>query len=349
MRTLYLYALGAVALSLTSCLSAAGQARASADAGIRTARVYAPYFETYLPGSLAGMTRHAGARFATLAFANAAGPSGSAACTLNWDGTGSPLSQGTYRQGIDALRGRGGGAIISFGGWNADEGGTEIAESCPSVPAIVAAYEQVITTYGINRLSMDIEGNALTDYGSIARRDRAIALLERWARTHGTPLWIQFTMPVNPRGLTHSELVLLRNATKNGARINSISLMVFDYYFYDETKPLRMGALAIGAAVRAHLQLRALYPKLTSAQVWRRLGLTIMPGIDNYPRGTEVTYLSDARAMMDFARSRRMNSLAIWGLHRDNGGCPGVANSITCSGIKQQPWAFSHLLDQFTS
>ncbi len=336
-------------MCLASGLLAAGQARASADAGVHPARVYAPYFETYLPGSLAGMTRSAGTRFATLAFADAAGPSGSGACTLNWDGTGTPLSQGTYRQGIDALRSRGGGAIISFGGWTADEGGTEIAESCHSVPAIAAAYEQVISTYGTGRLSMDLEGNAVTDYASIARRDRAIALLEHWAKAHQISLWIQFTMPVRPSGLTNSGLAVLRNAIKNRARISSISLMVFDYYFYHETQLQRMGALGIRAAVRVHLQLRALYPKLTSTQIWHLLGLTMMPGIDNYPRRTEATHLPDARAMMNFARAKQMNSLSIWGLHRDNGGCPGVANSSTCSGIQQRPWAFSHLLDQFTS
>jgi hypothetical protein len=350
MRALYLRAAGAAAMCLASGLLAAGQAQAqaSADAGVRPVRVYAPYFETYLPGSLASMTRRAGTRFATLAFADAAGRSGPGACTLDWDGTGIPLSQGTYRQGIDALRGRGGGAIISFGGWTADEGGTEIAESCHSVPAIAAAYEQAITTYGTGRLSMDLEGNAVTGHASIARRDRAIALLERWAKAHHIPLWIQLTLPVKPSGLNRSGLAVLRDAIKNRARISSISLMVFDYYFDHETRQQKMGALGITAAVRVHLQLRALYPKLTSTQIWHLLGLTMMPGIDNYPRRTEVTHLPDARAMMNFATAKRMNSLSIWGLHRDNGGCPGVANSSNCSGIQQRPQAFSHLLDQFT-
>lgn len=122
----------------------------------------------------------------------------------------------------------------------------------------------------------------------------------------------------------------MRDAIRNHATINSINLMVFDYY---ETTPLRMAVAAIKSAQSVHRQLRALYPRLTSAQIWRKLAFTMMPGIDDYPGKTEVTRLSDARAMMNFARARQMNYLSIWALERDNGGCAGVADAATCSGI----------------
>jgi chitinase len=44
-----------------------------------------------------------------------------------------------------------------------------------------------------------------------------------------------------------------------------------------------------------------------------------------------------------------MSWLSIWALQRDNGGCPGTADSNTCSGIKQPPWSFSHLREPCTS
>jgi hypothetical protein len=50
---------------------------------------------------------------------------------------------------IAALRATGGDVIPSFGGYSADQGGTEIADSCTSVSKIAAAYEQVITTLGV--------------------------------------------------------------------------------------------------------------------------------------------------------------------------------------------------------
>jgi hypothetical protein len=44
--------------------------------------------------------------------------------------------------------------------------------------------------------------------------------------------------------------------------------------------------------------------------------MTLLPGIDDYPKKTEVTYLTDAQN--------------------------------TCSGITQNTWDFSHLLGPFT-
>jgi hypothetical protein len=52
--------------------------------------------------------------------------------------------------------------------------------------------------------------------------------------------------------------------------------------------------------------------------------------------------------MLAFAQREHMSLLSIWAIQRDNGGCPGATDSNTCSGIKQSPWAFSHLLEHFT-
>ncbi len=329
---------------------AGGPALASAAKGYTLpVRVYAPYFEAYRPDNLARMVREAGVRFVTLAFVASQGQSGPSACRLAWGGIGEPLSRGRYRSAARALRARGGGVILGFGGWNADQGGIEIAESCHDVRAIAAAYERAITSYHAVGLSMDLEGAvALTDNASISRRDQAIAVVERWAKTRRIPLSVQLTLPIEPGGLNSRTMALVRDAVRNHAMISSIGLMVFDYYFFHETRPLNMAALAIRAAVNAHRQLRAVYDKLTSVQIWAKLGLTMMPGIDGYPRGTEVTHLSDARKLMSYARARRMSYLSIWALQRDNGRCPGLPNAATCSGIAQQPWAFSHLLEQFT-
>jgi hypothetical protein len=77
--------------------------------------------------------------------------------------------------------------------------------------------------------------------------------------------------------------------------------------------------------------------------------MTMLPGIDDYPKKTEVTYLPDAQTMLNFAQANNMNFLSIWAIQRDNGGCPGARDSNTCSGITQNPWDFSHLLSPFTS
>ena len=74
-----------------------------------------------------------------------------------------------------------------------------------------------------------------------------------------------------------------------------------------------------------------------------------MPGIDDYPGKTEITYLHDARQVLAFAGAHGLAVLSIWAIERDNGGCPGTIGANSCSGITQPTWAFSHLLEPFTS
>ena len=74
-----------------------------------------------------------------------------------------------------------------------------------------------------------------------------------------------------------------------------------------------------------------------------------MNGIDDYPKKTEVTTLADAKQIESFAASKGVDTLSMWAIQRDNGACPGRIDSNTCSGIAQRPWAFTHLLEPFTS
>jgi len=78
-------------------------------------------------------------------------------------------------------------------------------------------------------------------------------------------------------------------------------------------------------------------------------GMTMLPGIDDLRKKTEVTYEPDATTILNFAQANNMNFLSIWAIQRDNGGCPGTRDSNTCSGITQNTWDFSHLLEPFTS
>ena len=339
-------AVGGVVLGLAPVLPAS----ASVRGGPAQERVYAPYYEAYLAGSLAHTAIQSNVRFATLAFVQAATKTGPGACTLTWNGDKkAPVSGGDFKKGIDSLRSRGGDAIVSFGGFSADNGGTEIADSCHSVSKIAAAYEQLVTTYKLDRLDMDIEAKSLTNKGGIDRRDKAIAMLDKWAAAHHRKLWVQFTLGVEPTGFDSGTLGILRNAVKNGATVNSVNLMVFDYYLGKETKQLNMAALAIKAALTVHAQLAPIFSHRSSAGLWRMMGFTMLPGIDDYPRKTEVTSLTGAGTVMKFARARQMDFLSIWALQRDNGRCPGKIDSNTCSGVKQQPWAFSHLLESYSS
>jgi len=152
---------------------------------------------------------------------------------------------------------------------------------------------------------------------------------------------------VEQYGLDPNGEAVLQSAVANSATVTSVNIMVFDYYIAKEGV-VNMGQAAINAATNTHAQLQAIYPSLTSAQIWNMEAMTAMPGIDDLRKGTEVTSLADATTMLNFAKTNNMNFLSIWAIQRDNGGCPGRAGDNLCSGITQKAWDFSHILEPFT-
>ena len=337
--------LAIAAAVLAPAIGTANSAAAAAYTPL-PAHVYAPYYETYLAPNTPGITATAqasGAKDFTLAFLQSTGKH---SCALDWNGNSAqPLTY--YNSDIASLRTMGGDVIPSFGGYSADHGGTEIADSCTNVSQIAADYEQVITTLGVTRLDMDVESNSLNNTAGINRRNLAIAMTEQWATANGIPLQIQYTIPVEQYGLDPNGEAVLQSAVANGATVTSVNIMVFDYYIAKEGV-VNMGQAAVNAATNTHSQLQSIFPNLTAAQIWAMEGMTLLPGIDDYPKKTEVTYLADAQKMLNFAQANNMNFLSIWAIQRDNGGCPGTTDSNTCSGITQNAWDFSHLLEPFT-
>ena len=114
--------------------------------------------------------------------------------------------------------------------------------------------------------------------------------------------------------------------------------MAFDYYDKVTTD---MGTAAINAATGTAAQLQRL-------GLNAHIGITLMPGLDDYPKKTEKTTLAHAQQVLNYASSSGLNTLSIWANQRDNGGCPGVTGSNSCSGIMQNTWDFSHMLQPFT-
>jgi hypothetical protein len=309
-------------------------------------RVYAPYFETWTTDSLTAISQQSGVKHFTLAFLETTSKT---SCTLAWDGDkAQPVSGGRYLTEIGTLRAAGGDVIPSLGGWSADQGGTEIGDSCKDVNAIFVAYRDLVLKYDVSRIDMDIEGRSLTKTDGIDRRNQAIKLVQDWAASPAVnrPLTISYTLPTSASGLEASGLAVLQNAKTRGVRIDFVEPMVFDYYDRTTTN---MGQAAVDAMNGLHAQLHTLLPSLTEPQLWAMQGATIMNGIDDYPRRTEVTQLADAQLLRDFAVSHGMSALSMWAIQRDNGNCPGNGGANDCSGITQATWAFSDILRTFTS
>ena len=334
----------ALAAIFAIAIALAGFARPSAVSAATPipAHVFSPYFETWTSDSLTTTAKHSGARYFTLAFLETLGKQ---SCTLAWNGESSrTISSGAYINDIHSLRALGGDVIPSFGGWSADQGGTEIGDSCKDVNKIAAAYEKVIKAYNVSRLDMDVEGKSLGRSAGIDRRNKAIALVQQWAEAHNRPLKISYTLPTSRDGLESDALAVLQNAISNGVRIDIVQPMVFDYY---DGEDIDMGHSAITALRGLHSQLASLMPLRTSTNLWALEGATIMNGRDDYPTAIETTRVSDAKQLKAFAESKGMAVLAMWAIQRDNGGCPGNPGSDDCSGITQHAWAFTKVLKGF--
>ena len=218
----------ALALVLGLPLATISPAAAAQDGWGRPAPAYAPYFETWTKDQLPAVARASGARDLTLAFLQTP-KRGSCSVTWNGDAKQPVRPGGRYTGQIRKLRAMGGNVVPSFGGYSADQDGTEIADSCRSVPRIARAYESVVRTYGVTRLDMDVEANSLNKPAGIARRSAALRLLRDWAaRTHHR-VRITFTLGVEPWGLPANCLAVLKSAVAHGVRF-TVNIMAFDYY-----------------------------------------------------------------------------------------------------------------------
>jgi hypothetical protein len=341
---------GVVAVAAAVAAVVAGSAPASADAGWRTLpdHVFAPYFQSYTDADPAQVSHDSGARYLTMAFLQTAA---TGSCDVLWNGDPTtPVAETTYGKQIARIRSAGGDVVPSFGGFAADDTATEIADSCTDVRRIAAAYEKVVTTYGVTRLDMDIEDHSLDNLAAIDRRSQAIHLVQQWAARQHRPLQIVYTLPTAPTGLEDNAINVLASAIKFGARVDIVNIMTFDYY---DDQAHEMAADTKTAADGLIGALRALYPHRTTGELWRMVGVTEMVGIDDYGSGgetgpLEIYTLADAKAVTQWAIAHNIAELSFWALGRDNGGCPGIPGSDDCSGVAQGPYQFTHIMAPFT-
>jgi len=338
-----LLALGATATGAAAATGNAGTGHFPISRPLPN-QVFAPYYEMYDTSTdLAAQSQQSGARYLSLAFLQTAA---AGSCTAYWDGdTTKPIAPASYGSDIAAIQAHGGNVIPSFGGYTADTTNTDIADSCTSVPDIAKVYESLITTYNVPRIDLDVEADSVTNTAGINRRNEAIALTEAWAAAHHRQIQFSYTLPTFATGLPAAELGVLQNAVADGARISTVNLLTFDYYYGTQQD---MVADTEGAANGLFSQLQALYPKTPARQLWRMIGVTEMPGIDDF--GPDETFsTANAVTILNWARHQGLGLISFWALQRDNGGCVGTKGASTCSGVSQPTWYFSHVFEHFTS
>ncbi|HTU75725.1 MAG TPA: cellulose binding domain-containing protein [Trebonia sp.] len=324
--------------SATAPPSPAPSSSASGSSGTPAAGAagFAPYVDTslYPPFNLVTTAQQTGVKQFNLAFV----VSGGGGCTPEWGGVTAIGSDPVAAQ-IGALRAIGGDVRISFGG----EAGQELAETCTSASQLEAAYQDVISTYGVNKVDFDIEGAAVANTAANALRDQALAALE--AKDHG--LEVSFTLPVLPSGLTSDGVAVLDGAMKAGVQLSAVNVMAMD--FGDGAAPSpsgQMGTYAIDAATATDAQV-ATAMGISDTAAWSKIAVTPMIGVND--TSDEIFTVANAQQLASFAASKHLAWLSMWSAGRDNQ-CPAGAQSFaspTCSSIVQSPFAFSRALNAY--
>jgi Glycosyl hydrolases family 18 len=336
-------AIAAAMIVATTTLTATANAAVDGKPRPIPPHVFAPYFQAYLPGDPADFGTQSGALFQNLAFLETDKPG---SCQVYPNGV---ANGPDYADAAAKLSAAGGQLIPSFGGAYAGDNGIEIADSCADVHAIALAYEQALVKYKATQLDMDIEDASLTNAAGIDRRNKALLETENWAAAQGRPLKVVYTMGTGPTAPNGDAVKMLQNAVANGTRVDVVNIMAFDYY---DNKQHEMAADAKSAAAALVTTLHGLWPSKTPSQLWGMVGVTAMIGLDDYGSGGETGPVeeftpADAVDVTVWAWQHGIALLSFWGLHRDNGSCPGQ-HLEPCSGVRQAQWEYSTIMGTFT-
>jgi chitinase len=223
----------------------------------------------------------------------------------------------------DKLRTDGINYIISFGGAS----NNDLSKAC-SEENLIAAYENIITTYQPAGLDFDIE-NGTADVLKVMQA------LQKVQQRHPN-LKLSFTLPVMPEGLTSSGQDIVSQA--KAANLNfAVNIMAMDYgpaYVND------MGEYAKQAATNLYLFLKSIYPSKADADLWKMVEVTPMLGVNDV--ATEQFTLTNTDTLRHFANANNIGGLSFWDMSRDFPCADQWANTH-CSGnnLQTQPYEFS--------
>src|ERR1022692_1190007 len=318
-------AFGAVLLvsGATAAVAAAVQAAPAASTAL-TANWYesAPYYSTLDSNApnVSQVMSATGQKAFDMAFILANGGS----CSPSWDAS-DPVSSDTQVAAvISQIRSAGGDVIVSAGGYN----GTKLGRVCGSASATAAAYQQVITTYGLHAFDFDLEEPEIENSTAIAYELGAAQILQQ----EDPGLFISITMPSTTTGANYFGQLLLNEAKSLGFTPNDYTIMPFDGGFSG-------GPSQLTALEDFNAQLVSTFG-WSSAQAYAHEGFS---GMNGRTDSAEYFYQSDFQTVLSFAESSGLSRYTFWSVNRDRE-CNPVNNGVTssdCSSVTQNPWDFT--------
>ncbi|GAA0449747.1 glycosyl hydrolase [Paractinoplanes deccanensis] len=272
-------------------------------------------------------------------------------CRPSW---GTAYSLATASTGIDLdrriarLRQRGGDVTVSFGGAS----NKELASACTDPAKLQAAYEAVVDRYGITSVDFDLEDGGETA-AVMARRAAAVRAVQRKRVAAGKSLDVWLTLPVGTAGLTSVGVAELDAMLAAGVEVAGVNALTMNYGSpgTGRTMTSLVEASLTSLAGQVVTSYRKIGTTLSAEEGWQRVAATPMIGQND--TADERFQLSDASALLAFAREKGLRRLSMWSANRDNNcGVNYVDTTIvstSCSGLDQERGAFTALFNEFTA
>ncbi|MDI5966777.1 chitinase [Streptomyces sp. SL13] len=252
-------------------------------------------------------------------------------CTPTWGGTDAVSSDTQVTSVINAIRAKGGDVSVSVGGY----GGTKLGQECGSASATAAAYQQVVTKYGLHAIDFDLEEPEYENTAAIANELGAAQILQQ----SNPGLYISVTTPGTAAGTGWFGTQMLDEAKSLGFTPNNFSIMPFDGGF--------SGAASQTAALTAFNQILQTTFGWDAATAYAHEGYSGMNGRSD---SGEYFYQADFQTVLNFAESNHMARYTFWSVNRDRECSPPDNNgttSGTCSSVTQGAYDFTKFATQF--
>ncbi len=313
--------IGAVVLAAAVLLCATGAQAAAQPVEMAAPYEYLGWGDPQPPTSVMAAT---GVQDLTLAFILSKGK-----CNPEWDGQ-RPLLGGVDEAAIEAIRAAGGEVDVSFGGWS----GKKLGNACKSVAALAGAYQEVIDAYGLHAIDIDIEHSEFTSRKTRQRVVEALAAVQ----SANPGLEISITMGTAETGPEADGVSLIADAARIGFLPSVWTVMPFDF----GTPRTDMGHASIRALEGLAGDLSSAY-HLSSSVAYEHVGVSSMNG--HTDESSETVSIEDFETIVAFAALHDLARVTFWAVNRDRP-CKGAgaAPEEECSGIAQEPLAFTSLV-----
>ncbi|MCX4615099.1 MULTISPECIES: carbohydrate-binding protein [Streptomyces] len=246
-------------------------------------------------------------------------------CSPTWGGTAAVSSDTAVQSVVNTIRAKGGDVSVSIGGY----GGTKLGQVCSDAAATAAAYQQVITKYGLHAIDFDLEEPEYENTAAIKNEIGAAKILQQ----NNPGLYVSVTTAGTADGTGWFGKQMLLEAKSQGFTPNNFSIMPFDGGFNG-------AASQTGALTNFNQILQSTFG-WDQATAYAHEGFSGMNGRSDTG---EFFTQTDFQTVLDYATSHNMDRFTFWSLNRDRQCTPadnGGRTSGTCSSVAQNSWDFA--------